>query len=61
MPVEARDIHAQSLATSSALSEYCAPHFIAPLDVIRILNAARVRFMLVGTRASGCVQERVPV
>jgi hypothetical protein len=48
MPVQVRDIHAQSLATSSALSEYYVPHFITPLDVIRVLNAANVRFMLLG-------------
>lgn len=53
MPVEARDIHAQSLATSSALSEYYVPNLIAPLEVIRVLNAANVRFMLVGTHALG--------
>jgi hypothetical protein len=41
-------IHAQSLATSSALSELYVPHLITPLEVIRILNAAKVRFMLLG-------------
>lgn len=53
MPVQARDIHARSLATSSALSEYYIPNFISPLEVIRVLNAAKVRFMLVGTHALG--------
>ncbi len=48
MPVKARDIHAQSLATSSALSEYYVPNLITPLQVIRVLNAAKVRFMLLG-------------
>lgn len=48
MPVQARDIHAQSLATSSALSEYYVPNLIAPLEVIRVLNAAKLRFMLLG-------------
>jgi hypothetical protein len=48
MPVPVRDIHAQSLATSSALSEYYVPNLITPLEVIRVLNAAKVRFMLLG-------------
>ena len=53
MPVEARDIHARSLATSSALSEYYVPNLITPLEVIRILNAARVKFMLLGAHGLG--------
>ncbi len=53
MPVKARDIHAQSLATSSALSEYYVPNLITPLEVIRVLDAAKVPFMLVGTHALG--------
>lgn len=48
MPIELRDIHAQSLATSSALSEYYVPNLITPLEVIRVLNAAKLRFMLLG-------------
>lgn len=48
MPVKVRDIHAQSLATSSALSELYVPNLITPLEVIRVLNAAKVRFMLLG-------------
>lgn len=53
MPVQVRDIHAQSLATSSALSEYYVPNLILPLDVIRVLNAAKVRFMLLGAHGLG--------
>ncbi|HTU88481.1 MAG TPA: hypothetical protein VMF69_00140 [Gemmataceae bacterium] len=53
MPVQARDIHAQSLATSSALSEYYVPNLITPLEVIRVLNAAKVRFMLLGAHGLG--------
>jgi len=53
MPIPARDIHVQSLATSSALSEYYVPNLITPLDVIRILNAARVKFMLLGAHGIG--------
>lgn len=48
MPVQARNIHAQSLAVSSALSEYYVPNLITPLEVIRVLNEAKVRFMLLG-------------
>lgn len=48
MSVKVRDIHAQSLATSSALSELYVPNLIPPLDVVRVLNAAKVRFMLLG-------------
>jgi len=53
MPVQARDIHVQSLATSSALSEYYVPNLITPLEVIRTLNAASVRFMLLGVHGLG--------
>jgi hypothetical protein len=53
MPVKARDIHAESLATSSTLSSWYVPNFIPPLAVIRVLNAAKVRFILVGTQALG--------
>jgi hypothetical protein len=58
MPVKARDIHAQSLATSSALSEYYVPNLITPLEVIRVLNAAKVHFMLLGVHGlSGWTRE----
>jgi hypothetical protein len=53
MSVQARDIHVQSLATSSALSEYYVPNLITPLEVIRVLNAVRVRFMLLGVHGLG--------
>ncbi|HTU20891.1 MAG TPA: hypothetical protein VMG10_22755 [Gemmataceae bacterium] len=53
MPVKARNIHIQSLETSTALSAYYIPKFIPPLEVFRVLNAAKVRFMLVGTHALG--------
>ncbi len=53
MPVQTRDIHAQSLAISSALSEYYVPNLITPLEVIRVLNAAKVRFMLLGAHGLG--------
>src|SRR5439155_455957 len=48
-----RDIHRDSLAISTALSEYYVNHIILPLDVIAVLNHARVRFMLVGAHGIG--------
>lgn len=48
MAVKVRDIHARSLATSSALSEFYVPNLITPPEVIRVLNEAKVRFMLLG-------------
>lgn len=51
--VNARDIHVQSLETSTALSLYYIPNLVPPLEVFRVLNAARVRFMLLGTHAVG--------
>ena len=53
MPIKARDIHADSIATSSALSELYVPNVITPLQVIRILNAVKVRFMLLGAHGIG--------
>jgi hypothetical protein len=53
MPVRALDIHTQSLETSTALSVYYVPELIPPLKVFRVLNTAKVRFMLVGTHALG--------
>src|SRR5262249_34326935 len=41
------------LATSSALSEYYVPNLITPLQVIRVLNTARVKFMLLGAHGLG--------
>jgi len=40
--------HRNRLATSTALAECYVQNFIAPLEVIRVLNAAKIRFMLVG-------------
>jgi hypothetical protein len=53
LSVKVRDIHAQSLETSTALSAYYIANFIPPLKVFRVLNAAKVHFMLVGTHALG--------
>jgi hypothetical protein len=58
MPIRTHDIHVESLATSSALSEYYVPNLITPLEVIRVLNAIRVKFMLLGVHGlSGWTRE----
>jgi hypothetical protein len=41
-------IHPEGLVTSTTLSGYFMAEMIPPLEVISILNAANVRFMLVG-------------
>ncbi len=48
-----RDVHRESLAISTALSEYYVDNFILPRDVIAVLNRAGVRFMLVGAHGIG--------
>jgi hypothetical protein len=48
-----RNLHAESLATSTAIAGYYVKNFIPPLDVIRVLNDANVRFMLVGAHGIG--------
>ena len=47
------DVHSQSLATSSTLSGYYVVNAILPMDVIRVLNAAGVNFMLIGAHGIG--------
>jgi hypothetical protein len=47
------DIHSDSLATSTALTVYYMPAAITPLQVIRVLNASGIRFMLVGAHGLG--------
>ena len=47
------DVHSYSLGASSALSGYYVANAILPLDVIRVLNTAGVRFMLVGLHGIG--------
>jgi len=46
MPVQ--DIHAHTFAKSSILSSYQMPKVIPPIEVIRVLNKAKVSFVLVG-------------
>src|SRR5260221_14047486 len=47
------DTHRQSLAISTELSVYYTPNMITPLQVIRVLNAAKIRFVLMGAHAMG--------
>jgi hypothetical protein len=47
------DVHVSSLATSTALSSYYVPEFIQPLDVIKVLNRAKVKFILAGLHGIG--------
>jgi hypothetical protein len=47
------DAHGLSLFKSSKLSGVYVPHFIRPEDVIRVLNAAKVSFTLVGAHGLG--------
>jgi hypothetical protein len=49
----APDRHALSLFKSSKLSGVYVPHFIQPEEVIRVLNAAKVSFTLVGAHGLG--------
>ncbi len=48
-----RDIHSRSLATSTALTLYYVPDFVSPLEVTRVLDAAGIAFLLVGSHALG--------
>jgi hypothetical protein len=48
-----RDVHSSSLCVSTALSGYYVKNIITPLEVIRVLNAAKVRFMLLGAHGIG--------
>src|SRR5258708_733320 len=48
-----QEVHRRNLETSTALSKYYVKMFIAPLDVIRVLNQAKVSFVLVGFHGVG--------
>src|SRR5262245_58137974 len=48
-----QDVHAASMPTSTAISEYYVAHFIKPSEVITALKGAGVRFMLVGHHGIG--------
>src|SRR5262245_60323377 len=47
------DVHGLSLFKSSKLSGLYVPHFIQPEEVIRVLNAAKISFTLVGAHGLG--------
>src|SRR5260370_11787914 len=47
------DAHVDSLATSTELSSFSVQGFIKPLDVISVLNAGKINFMLVGLYGMG--------
>src|SRR5260370_29300784 len=47
------DAHVDSLATSTELSSFSVQGFIKPLDVISVLNAGKISFMLVGLYGMG--------
>ncbi len=51
--MKVQEIHGRSLATSTALSEYYVPNLITPIQVIRVLNAVNLRFMLLGAHGVG--------
>src|SRR5438132_12019767 len=46
--ISAQDIHERSLRKSSQLASYQMERAILPLDVIRVLNRAKISFVLVG-------------
>jgi hypothetical protein len=48
-----QDVHVDSLATSTRLTEFYDRQAIPPLEVIAALSAAKIKFMLVGTHAIG--------
>src|SRR6266446_4233969 len=47
------NIHAKSLATSTAMSRYYMAYAILPADAIKVLTAAKVPFVLVGAHVIG--------
>ena len=48
-----KDVHIYCLDRSTALSEYYVNGLIGPIEVVRVLNEAGVRFMLVGLHGIG--------
>jgi hypothetical protein len=52
MPATALDIHAITLQDSAALSRHYMPRSILPTDVIRVLNNAKVSFVLIGAHGA---------
>src|SRR5262245_53725168 len=55
---QSTDIHVRSLDRGATLSRLQVARVISPFDVIKVLNAASVRFVLVGAHGlSGWMQE----
>jgi hypothetical protein len=48
-----RNIHAEGLATSTTIAGWYVKNMIPPLEVVRVLNAANVKFMLAGAHGIG--------
>ena len=46
--VVGESVHSREMAESTILSGYSVENFIPPLDIIRILNKAKIRFVLLG-------------
>src|ERR1700730_6021478 len=44
----AKCVHSSGMATSTILAGYFVVNFIPPLDVIRVLNKAKIRFVFLG-------------
>jgi hypothetical protein len=51
--VQVREVHSLSLREATAITRWFLPDLITPFAVIRVLNAANVRFMLLGAYAIG--------
>jgi hypothetical protein len=53
-----RNVHVDGLATSTTITSWYVKNMIPPLEVIRVLNEAKVRFMLVGAHGiAGWLEE----
>jgi len=52
MPATALNIHAITLADSAALSRHYMPRSILPTEVIKVLNKAKISFVLVGAHGA---------
>jgi hypothetical protein len=52
-PGEETAVHVRNLVTSTAISRHYVMNFIPPEDVIDVLNAAGIRFLLAGAHAIG--------
>jgi hypothetical protein len=53
-----RDIHLSSLSTSTALSKYYVHNLIPPSEILRVLDEAKVRFLLLGAHGlSGWIKK----